>query len=119
MTFNTSIRRNVSTLLIIALLFTAIAPATAFAGMIGTDEAIAQESVDLDREKLERELQRDDVRSELERLGVNPDEAVDRVAAMTNEEIRELTTDLDQHPAGAGVGATVLLLVIIIILLVR
>jgi len=119
MTFKTSVRCNVSALLIIALLFASIAPTTAFAGMIGTDEAIAQESADLDREQLQEELQRDDVRGELEQLGVNPDEAVDRVAAMTDAEVREMTAGLDHHPAGAGVSVTALLLIVIIILLLR
>jgi len=119
MTFNTSICRNVSTFLIIAILFASIAPAATFAGMVGTDEAIEQQSADLDRDRLEQELQRDDVRSELEQLGVNPDEAVERVGALTDAEVRQLTADLDQQPAGAGIGATTLLLIIIIILLIR
>lgn len=119
MTFNTSSRRRVSTFLIIALLFAAFAPGTGFAGMIGTDEIIEHQSAELDRDRLKQELQREDIRGELERLGVNPDEAMDRVAALTDAEVQELTAGLDHHPAGAGVSVTALLLIIIIILLLR
>jgi len=114
-----SLRRSVSSLLIAALLALSIAPSMTFAGMVGTGDLITEQQTLMDREQLLEQLEREDIRGELERYGVNPDHATDRVAAMTDAEIRDLAQGLDGQPAGAGVGVTALLLIIVIILLLR
>lgn len=119
MRFSLTLRRPISLLLISALLMLSFLPATAMAGIAGTTEIVAEENATMDRDQLLETLQRDEVRGELERFGVNPAEAMDRVAAMTDAEVRELTHGLEAQPAGAGVGVATLLLIIIIILLLR
>ena len=65
-------------------------------------------------------MARDDVRQELVNQGVDPDEAITRVAALSDAEISQIAQRIDQLPAGEGaVGAVVgaLLLVFIILLI--
>ncbi|TVP53452.1 MAG: hypothetical protein EA349_13670 [Halomonadaceae bacterium] len=115
MRFSSLSRRPISILLIAALLMLSFLPATAMAGIAGTSEIVAEENASMDRDQLLETLQRDEVRGELERFGVNPADAMERVAAMTDQEVRELTHGLEAQPAGAGV---VLVLVIVLLILV-
>lgn len=93
-------------LLVAALL---IAVPSAYAGMIRPDDA--------ERERVRSLLQREDVRSELEKHGVLPHEAAARVDAMTPAEVQELAGRIDALAAG-GQRTQDLLLIIIIILLI-
>jgi hypothetical protein len=52
---------------------------------------------------------RDDVRQQLEALGVDRDEAIARVTTLSDEEVRQIAARLDQLPAGQGFLAGVAL----------
>jgi hypothetical protein len=92
-------------------LLLAFAAPQAHAGMIGTD--------DLERERVKAMLERPEVQGEMQKMGVAPAEAVERVNAMTAEEVRSLAGRLDALPAGGQrMSDQTLLLVIIIVLLV-
>lgn len=62
-------------------------------------------------------LARDEVRQELERLGVAPDDARARVEALADQELQMLAAHLEELPAGAGllglVGAVFIVLLIL------
>jgi hypothetical protein len=85
------------------------------AGIISTEQAVA--SVQSDRATVLNLIQRSDVASQLQSFGVDLSTAKDRVAAMTDEEVRALAGKLDAVPAG-GDGLVVLLLVGVILWLV-
>lgn len=89
------------------------------ADIVATHEVVAEQQSGLNRAQLSEQLMRDDVQEQLVRFGVDPQEALDRVAAMTDEEVMELTAGIDQMPAGAGISvSTTVILVAIIIWLV-
>ncbi|HEY5702809.1 MAG TPA: PA2779 family protein [Gammaproteobacteria bacterium] len=93
---------------------------SANAMMIGTDQVINQEVIQADRERVVEFIDRDDVRKEMQELGVDPDEAKERVMALSDAEVRQLAGELDQIPAGEGavgavVGAFVLVFVILLL----
>ncbi|MCC5854367.1 MAG: PA2779 family protein [Idiomarina sp.] len=69
------------------------------ADIVSTHEIVHEARTGFDRAQLTEQLQRQDVREQLIQFGVNPDEAVMRVAAMTDAEVRELTAGIDQLPA--------------------
>lgn len=119
MTNNTSNRRHISVLMIATLLFATLAPTSAMAGIVGTGSAINEQSSLMNRDALIEQLGRDDVRMQLEQMGVNADEAVERVAAMTDSDVIMLSNGLAEMPAGAGVGvvAAVLIVVLVVLLL--
>lgn len=89
--------------------------------MIPTSVAVSSLVLTESRAKVERFMQRADVRTQIEKFGVNPAEAALRVATMTDAEIQKIAGEIDRAPAGADVIVisltTVLLIVIILILL--
>jgi len=86
------------------------------AGMLPTDTALKQNKSA--RERIASALERRDVRTQLEALGVNPADVSARVAALSDDEAAQLATRIDQLPAGGdGVGAVVGALVLIFIVL--
>ena len=107
--------------LVTALSFNAIALGPAQAAMVPTSDLIGGETTpSADRDRVSNFLQREDVRSEFVKLGVDPDEASARVSALSNAEIASITQRLDELPAGEGavgaiVGAVVLIFVILLI----
>jgi hypothetical protein len=86
------------------------------AGMLATDTALKQTSAA--RERIATALERRDVRTQLQALGVNPADVGARVAALSDDEAAQLAARIDQLPAGGdGVGAVVGALVLIFIVL--
>jgi len=92
------------------------------ARMVTTDQVIERAGPADDRQRVERFLLREDVQRQLVMLGVNPEEAVSRVASLSNEEIQQIAGRLDELPAGEGAGAigviVVALLIVFLVLLV-
>lgn len=86
------------------------------AGMIGTDQ-VAQSSSQADRSTVMNFVSRADVAGQLQGLGLDAATAKDRVAAMTDDEVRYLAGRIADQPAGAD-GATTLLVIIIIVAVV-
>lgn len=83
-----------------------------YAGMIGTDQ-FAQSS-QADRGAVLNFVNRADVSGQLQALGLDPANAKDRVAAMTDEEVRYLAGRIQSMPAGGTDAGAVLLLIVII-----
>lgn len=100
---------------VLALQITAVGT-MAQAQMISTDTAIERSAAQMDRASLMAELQKDEVRQEIIRLGVSPDEAEARLATLSDTEVKALLTEIDEDRAGAGIVGT--LGTIFIILLV-
>ena len=86
------------------------------AQMVGTDSAIQRTASDMDRAYLVNELRKGEVQDEMIRLGVSPEEAEARLAALSDAELARMLRQIDQDRAGAGVVGT--LGTIFIILLV-
>jgi hypothetical protein len=87
------------------------------AQMIGTDTAIQRQTADMDRAYLMDELKKDEVRDEIVRLGVSPDEAEARLAALSDAEVARMINQYEQDKAG-GDGIIGALVTVFIILLV-
>ena len=82
------------------------------AGMIGTDQAVSTTS-QADRNAVLGFVSRAEVASQLQALGIDSSTAMDRIAALTDQEVQALAGRIHSVPAGAD-GAGLLLLVIII-----
>ncbi|MCW8874335.1 MAG: PA2779 family protein, partial [Gammaproteobacteria bacterium] len=102
--------------LVCALALAAGSLSTAFAGMVGTEQLLVAEQVQMDREQLLATLSRAEVKQQLSDMGVDPLQAAERVARMTDAEIAALSEGLGDLPAGSGVlGAVVLIFVVFVI----
>ncbi len=117
-------RPNVIALCLMLSAAATIQPLTsgrAVAAIVGTEQTLEDHAADADRARVSEFLAREDVRQQLEALGVDPDEALSRVDTMSQEEIASLTSKIEALPAGQGRGnniVIILLLVVLILLLV-
>jgi hypothetical protein len=83
------------------------------AGMIGT-ESLASTTSQADRANLVNLLNRADVSRQLQAFGIDGTAAKDRVQAMTDQEVSDLSQRIGALPAGGiSDGATVLLVILI------
>jgi hypothetical protein len=86
----------------------------ATAGMIGTDQVVTSSS-QADRTAVLNFLSRSDVANKLQSLGIDPSNANDRVAAMTDEEVQSLAGRINSLPVGADTSWGAVLLIILIV----
>ena len=91
--------RMISRLLIVSMMLLPFQ--TVQASMIGTDQVISSTSAQVDRTAVLNLLGRSDVTNQFQTLGLDPQTARDRVAAMTDPEVRSLAGKIDSLPAGA------------------
>ena len=103
----------------VLLAVTTIVP-VARAGMIGTQQVVAAQGAAEDRARLDAALQREDVRAQLQAFGVDPNDARERVASLSDSEVRLLAERAGELPAGSGalgavVGAVVFVFVVLLI----
>ena len=61
-------------------------------------------------------LERDEVRGQLQAMGVSAELAAERVARMTDAEVRMLNERLDELPAGAGALGVLLFLFVLFVI---
>jgi hypothetical protein len=87
---------------------------TGQASMIGTDQVNAAATVQADRNLVSTYLSRAQTVSEFEALGLDAQDARDRVASMTDSEIGTLAGQIHAVPAG-GDGLVLLVLVVFFI----
>ncbi len=100
---------------VIAGLGLAVAPAQA--AMVPTEAVIDDETRAQERARLGAFLEREDVREQLEALGVAPEEARARAQSLSDEEIALLADNLNALPAGEGPLETVLVVLLILLLI--
>jgi hypothetical protein len=103
MSFLQPVRKPIAGLVILAFAFS-ISWAPAYAAMVSTDQILKQ---NLDRERLHMLLDRSEVHKQLEAWGVNSEEAKARVDSLTDQEIAEMTAQIDQMPAGGSALGTI------------
>jgi hypothetical protein len=89
------------------------------AALVTTDEIIAGMSAGEDRARVHEFLERADVRRHMVDLGVDPAEAAQRIAAMSDEEVRAIAGRLDEAPAGEGavgvlIGAALIVFLVLL-----
>ena len=100
----------IAALLNMGLLQTAGAAALDTATVLQLEDRTAAEA------RIHAGLARDDVRRTLQSLGVDPAQARDRVAALTDAEVAQLDGRLAQLPAG-GDGGWILLVIVLGVLI--
>src|SRR5687767_6278792 len=84
--------RSLALALAVQLLLVAAAAPAARAAVIGTEAALAVSPAgDAQRTQVEAFLARADVRTQLEALGVDPEDATGRVALLTDQEASQLS----------------------------
>ena len=114
---NDRLHLTVSRLFAASLLGAALGCGTAYAEIVGTDEAAASvepANQNTDREKLRAFMERPEVAKQLQKMGVSSDEAKARVGAMSDAEVRLVAGKLDMLPAGGRITNTELVIIILL-----
>ena len=93
-------------------------PITAQASMIGTQEVIAEQALQADRDKVSEFLNRADVEERLQAMDVPAALANSRVDALTPAEVATLAQRIDALPAGGALGGTDFVIILLVVLLV-
>ena len=102
-------------LLIISFTFVQISPA--FAGIVGTDSFLSEQTIQQDRENLRNLMTRDEVRSMLEMNGLTVKQAQERVDLLTDSEVTQLAEKFDELPAAGDAGVVILIIVLVVLIL--
>ena len=88
---------------------------TGQASMIGIDQMGAPAGAQSERTQVNDMLSRAETVKAFEMMGLDPIAASERLAAMTDEEVRSLTGKINAVPAGADGGLALLILVVFFI----
>ncbi|WP_421132984.1 PA2779 family protein [Alteromonas sp. A079] len=83
---------------------------------ISSDTVMQTQVAQYNKTQLIDMVNRADVQNKLMSLGVNSNDAVARINAMTDSEIAQLNDEINQAPAGGIVGAVLTVLAVIAIL---
>lgn len=104
----------------VLILTTSAWSVVAVAGPIAPEAALSSNdstAVEGQRAQVVSWLQREDVRTQMTRFGVSSDQAVDRVAALSDEEVQRLAGKIDATPVGGNgfVGAVVFIFLVLLV----
>ena len=100
-----------------ASLLAASLQTTAYGGVISTQQYLTTVDRDATLARIDAVLAREEVRSRLEHYGVDPVAAEQRIAALTDQELSLLATELENLPAGGnllGVAGVVFIVLLIL-----
>ena len=87
-----------------------------YAGIIGTQTLVETQQKGDARARVEKFISQDSVQAQLIALGADPADVQERVAALTEEELRELNQNIDTMPAGGILALIALVFVVLLIL---
>jgi len=107
----TKLRKILASVLVLSIAGLGL-PLPVHAGMVGTDAVVGS----AERGRIVSFLDREDVRQQLQAQGVSAADVKARVAALTDEEARQLAGQVERLPAGGnilGVLLTVFLVLLI------
>ena len=110
------IKRPVSLAMAIIMIMIYAPLPSALAAMIPTNATTSNDSITEKRAKISTFLQRDDVIDMLIKHGIDPVEASDRVASLTDREVNLLSGQIDQLPAGGDLIGTIAVIGVIFFL---
>lgn len=105
-----------SRILMVSMLSLSLWAPSAQAGMVSSEQVVASQAAQLDRDHVKAFFKRQDVRDQLQARGVDADVALARVDAMTDQEVATINGKIDSLPAGGDIiGAVVFVFIVLLI----
>lgn len=92
-------------------------PAASYAGLVGTDRILSADTRSQQMTEVQNLLARDDVRTQMLELGVNPADVEVRLNALTDAELERLSAGIQDLPAGGSLLAVIGLVFVILLIL--
>ncbi len=96
---------------------TTLFPTMAQAKLVETEELLAVVEQTDDRQTVDAFLQRTEIEQQFKAWGIPSNEINQRVASLTDQEIAKLARDIEDLPAGQGVGSVVGAVVLVFLVL--
>lgn len=90
---------------------------SAHAGMITTNVVVENLTRTQTEQKVVEFIGRSDVRGQMIKLGVTPEEATVRVANLSDSELRQIAGEIDHSVAGGDVGGILVLILIVVLII--
>ena len=109
-------RKMISLMLLVSFLAASFSQSV-LAGIVTTADIVDKQLVQQEKQRIYQLLARDDVRSRLTTMGVNPDDAVKRVANLTDQEASLFAEKMQELPAGGDSVLGLLVLIFLVLLL--
>lgn len=109
-------RHSIVAVLAASLLVSSVQSA-AYADVISTQQYLTAIDREATRARVDAVLAREEVRAKLEQYGVDSIETEARLAALTDQELEQLATDLENMPAGGDLLAVVGIAFIVLLIL--
>jgi hypothetical protein len=103
-------------MLVINFVFTTF-PAASYAGLVGTDEIVSADTRNRQITEIRNVLARDEVRTQMLDLGVNPAHVEERLNALTDAELAKLSSGIKELPAGGDAVAVIGIVFIVLLIL--
>ncbi len=100
-------RLHLSLLLILSIFSFSIHAAEVELKMMPTMEVVEEAETNLARQEIATFMKNEMVQQELIKQGINPQEAMDRLASLSSTEIKNLSEQIKKSQAGAGVGGII------------
>ncbi len=101
--------------LIILMFFSSLMSSYVQAAMISTDSMINAGEGNYSQQQLQTALASEELKTQLEDLGVDTSQLSDRIASLTAAEIQQLNAELEQQPAGGIVGVLLTIFIVFIV----
>ncbi|SRR5690606_6018012 len=106
-----------SILMLCALLVAPLQTTTSYAAVIGTEQYLGALERERALERIDAVLAREAVRERLTQLGVDPADALERAAALSDAELVALAENLEELPAGGDLlGVLGVMFVVLLVL---
>ncbi len=90
---------------------------TAHAGVIGTDQYLTMIERQSNLAAVTKVLMREDVQQHLINLGVAPEDAMNRVANLPDDDLAQMAEQIEELPAGGSLLAVVGLVFVVLLIL--
>ncbi len=87
------------------------------AGVISSEQVIAEQQQAYDKQELLAMISSGEVEEKLVALGVTPLEAKTRIANMTDQELVQLNHEINDIPAAGGIAGTIVTVLLVIAIL--
>lgn len=110
-------RRSTSLVALLAASLLATSVQSVQAGVISTQQYLSAVDREAARARIDAVLAREEVRTRLEHYGVDPVAADERIAALTDQELELLATELESLPAGGNLLGVVGVVFIVLLIL--
>lgn len=85
--------------------------------LVTTQEAVAGFSRHQAEQRIRHELDRKDVQEQLRMFGVDAEDAKSRLASLSDQEIQEMTKQMNASQYGASVGGVLVLVVLVLLII--